>query len=93
STEEIKRQVAQAIDLIVHVELSVDGRRRVMHITDFRYDAKSGELFTEHIFQFEQKKIYEDGTIEGDWIMSKKRPSFFDRFLKRNTGLAENFFD
>jgi len=93
STEEIKRQVAQAIDLIVHVELSVDGRRRVMHITDFRYDVKSGELFTEHIFQFEQKKIHEDGTIEGDWVMSKKRPSFYDRFLKRNAGLAENFFD
>lgn len=93
STEEIKRQVAQAIDLIVHVELSVDGRRRVMHITDFRYDVKTDDLLTEHIFQFEQKKIHEDGTIEGDWIMSKKRPSFFDRFLKRNAGLAENFFD
>lgn len=93
STEEIKRQVAQAIDLIVHVELSVDGRRRVMHMTDFRYDVKTDELFTEHIFRFEQKKIHEDGTIEGDWVMNRKRPSFYDKFVKRNAGLPENFFD
>lgn len=93
STEEIKRQVAQAIDLIVHVELLIDGCRRVMHITDFRYDVKTDELFTEHIFRFEQKKIHEDGTIEGDWVMNRKRPSFYDKFVKRNAGLPEDFFE
>ncbi len=93
STEEIKRQVASAVDLIVHVELFMDGCRRVTHITDFRYESKTEELFMEHIFQFEERKITDDGKIVGDWIMNKKRPSFYDRFGRRSAGLPENFFE
>ena len=92
STEEIKRQVASAVDLIVHVELFMDGRRRVTHITDFLYKQETDELITENIFKYEQQRINDNGTIEGDWFMSKKKPSFYDRFVKKNAGLPENFF-
>ena len=38
STEEIKRQIANAIDLIVYIELFQDGKRRIANITDVYYD-------------------------------------------------------
>src|SRR3989338_1740008 len=38
STEEIKRQIANAIDLIVYMELFQDGKRRITNITYIHYD-------------------------------------------------------
>ncbi len=93
STEEIKKQVAHAIDLIVHVELFPDGVRRITYVTDLEYDHQSTELVMNHIFRFEQEKIKEDGSVMGNWVMGKKTPSFFHKLIKKNAGLPAGFFE
>ncbi len=93
STEEIKKQVAHAIDLIVHVELFPDGVRRITYVTDLEYDPKEMDPYMNHIFRFEQEKIKEDGNIIGNWVMSKKRPSFYPKLVKRNAELPPGFFE
>lgn len=93
STDEIRRQVARAIDLIVHVELYMDGKRRVSYVTDLYFDNQKGKITLHDIFRFEAKNVKENGDIVGEWVMNKTRPSFYHKFLKRRVKLPDGFFD
>src|SRR3989338_6781765 len=72
NVDEIRRQIASAVDLIVHTELFLDGVRRVTHITDVRYDAAQNSVSLENVFYFRQDKIEPDGRVIGDWVQTKK---------------------
>ena len=93
STQEIQKQVAKAIDLIVHIELFMDGRRRITYVTDVSYDDNTGKVLLHDIFQFHQKGVSEQGDIIGEWRMDKRRPSFMKKFEKRRVILPEGFFE
>ncbi len=93
SVEEIRRQLASAIDLIVHTELFLDGTRRITYITDLRYSHEDDKISLDDIFYFKQERIEADGRVIGDWVMNKKRPSFYGKFIKRNVKLIEGFFE
>lgn len=92
SSEQIQKQLAKSIDLIVYVELFMDGIRRIAHITDLRSDNKDGSGSLTDIFTFKQDRIDEQGRVVGDWVMNKQKPSFYDKFVKRNIQLPEGFF-
>lgn len=93
STEQIQKQVARAIDIVVHVELFLDGRRRVTAVTDLVYDEKRQQPILHEVFHFDQKSMTEKGEIIGDWIMDRRRPSFYEKFKKRLVTLPPGFFD
>ena len=93
STEQIQKQVARAIDIIVHVELFLDGYRRVTAVTDLVYDEKYQGLVLHDVLRFEQKGIRENGEIVGEWVMDRRRPSFYNKFKKRMVTLPQGFFD
>ena len=83
-----QQQIAGAIDLIVYSELFLDGVRRITNITDLRFDKDTGKISLEDICTFEQQRIDEKGGVVGDWVMSKKKPSSYAKFVKRNVPLA-----
>ncbi len=91
SGDQIRRQIATSIDLIVYSELFMDGVRRVVHITDLRFDKEADKVSLEDIFKFKQERVEENGKVHGHWIMSKKLPSFADKFSKRNVRLPQEF--
>ena len=93
STEVIVEQIARAIDLIVHIELSQDGVRRLINLTDIRYDKETGKVALDDIFAFEQERLDEKGKIIGRWKMDKKEPSFYPKFAKRYVKLPDGFFE
>ncbi len=93
STEVITKHVVRAIDLIVHIELFPDGIRRITHVSDFTFDEKTQEPRLEHVFQFIQDKMEESGKIIGHWEMSAHKPSFYNKFVKKNTLFPEGFFE
>ncbi|MBI5149294.1 MAG: CpaF family protein [Candidatus Omnitrophica bacterium] len=93
STEEIRKQVARAIDIVVHVELFFDGYRRVTAITDLTYDEEKQKVMLHDVFRFEQKGVKENGEIIGEWVMDRRRPSFYNKFKKRMVTLPQGFFD
>lgn len=93
SGEQIQRQLATSIDLIVYQELFLDGVRRVVNITDLRYDKDAGKISLEDIFTFKQERIDEGGKVIGDWAIIKKKPSCYDKFVKRNVQLPVGFFE
>lgn len=92
SGEQIQKQLATSIDLIVYVELYMDGIRRVANITDLRCDKETGQSSLHDIFTFKQDRVDEKGMVIGDWVMNKQKPSFYDKFVKRNIQLPEGFF-
>jgi len=92
SGEQIQKQLAKSIDLIVYVELFMDGIRRITKITDLRCDKADGSGSLADIFIFKQERIDEQGGVVGDWVMNKQKPSFYDKFVKRNIRLPDGFF-
>ncbi|MDD3375502.1 MAG: CpaF family protein [Candidatus Omnitrophica bacterium] len=93
SVDEIRRQIVSAIDLIVHTELFIDGKRRITHITDLQYGKESDEVLFENIFYYKQEKVTDDGKVLGNWFVKKRKPSFYSKFVKRNIKLTQNFFE
>ncbi|MEW6745843.1 MAG: ATPase, T2SS/T4P/T4SS family [Planctomycetota bacterium] len=91
ATEEVCRQVARAIDLIVHVELYPDGRRRISTVTDTVWDPAARRGVFKHLFQFEGA-ARPDGAIDGHWVRDRSRPSFYEKLAKRFVALPEGFF-
>ncbi len=87
SGEQIQHQLATSIDLIVYKELYLDGVRRVTNITDLRFEKESGKITLEDIFTFKQEKIDANNNVIGDWTMTKKEPSCYHKFVKRNIPL------
>ena len=92
SGQEIQKQLATSIDLIVYVELFMDGVRRIANITDLQCDKKDGTGALADIFTYKQEKIDEKGQVIGDWVMNKQKPSFYSKFVKRNIQFPEGFF-
>ncbi len=92
SGEQIQKQLATSIDLIVYVELFMDGVRRIANITDLKYDKATGASSLKDIFTFKQEKIDDQGQVVGDWGMNKQKPSSFAKFVKRNIQFPEGFF-
>ena len=91
SGEQIQKQLATSIDVIVHVELFMDGVRRITNITDLRCN-EDGSSTLRDIFVFKQNQIDSTGKVVGEWVLNNQRPSFYDKFIKRNIQLPDGFF-
>ncbi|MBI3601902.1 MAG: CpaF family protein [Candidatus Omnitrophica bacterium] len=90
SGEQIQQQIATSIDLIVYVELFLDGVRRITNITDLKFDKDIKHITLEDIFTFKQQRI-ENGQVIGDWVMNPQKPSCYHKFVKRNIELPGFF--
>ncbi len=93
STDEIRKQVARAVDLIVHVELFLDGVRRINYVTEVVYDEETKKISLHDVFRFQQREMTSEGKIVGEWVMNKKSPTFMEKYKKRWISLPEGFFD
>jgi pilus assembly protein CpaF len=93
STAEIQKQIARAVDLIVHVELFMDGRRRVTAVSDIYYDEEKSKIFLRDIFAFKAKGASDTGEVLGEWVMNKQKPSFYHKIEKRRVKLPQGFFN
>ncbi len=93
SLDEIKRQVARAIDIIVHVELFADGKRRVTAVSDITYNEETKETKLHNIFEFQHQGMDKDGNVVGDWVKDRSKPTFYDKFAKKMVKLPDGYFD
>jgi pilus assembly protein CpaF len=90
SGEQIQQQIATSVDLLVYVELFLDGVRRIVNISDLKINKENMEISIEDIFTYKQEKI-ENGKVLGNWVMTTKEPSCYHKFLKRNIPLPGFF--
>jgi pilus assembly protein CpaF len=90
---ELQKIIAKAIDLIVHIELFMDGRRRVTSVAQVYYDEDKGRVIVKDIFCYKQTGVQESGQLVGHWQHDKTKPRFMDKFYKRMVKLPEGFFN
>ncbi len=93
STEELQKQIAKAIDLIVHIELYMDGLRRFSYVTDLEHNPQTNKVTLRNIFTFKETGMDDKGVIQGHWVMNKTRPSFMHKIIKRRVELPAGFFE
>jgi pilus assembly protein CpaF len=89
--DQICRQIATSVDLIVYSELFLDGRRRVVNISDLSFDREIEQVALSDIFAFKQEGVDENGKVRGNWIFNPKLPSFASKYVKRNISLPKEF--
>jgi len=74
----IRNQIANAIDLIVHMDRLTDGTRKIVNITEI--PGQEGDLVTMvDIFRFEQSGVGPNGEIQGALRPTGLRPNFTPR--------------
>ncbi|MDP3143209.1 MAG: CpaF family protein [Candidatus Omnitrophota bacterium] len=91
SLENIRRQIANALDLIVHMEQAPDGSRKITYITEIR-DLRDSNIALEDIVVFEYEGTDSSGKIIGKWVYKKPKPLFLSKFNKLNVKLPEGIF-
>lgn len=93
STDEIRRQVARAVDLIVHVELFMDGRRRVTAVSDVIFEEDDSKVRFYDIFRYQYKGVDDQGRFLGEYEVDRRQPSFIHKFEKKRVSIPEGFFE
>lgn len=93
STEELQKQIAKAIDLIVHIELYMDGLRRFSYVTDLEHNPQTNKVTLRNIFTFKETGMDAKGVIQGHWLMNKAKPTFMHKIIKRRVELPAGFFE
>jgi pilus assembly protein CpaF len=87
----IRKQIAAAVNLIVHLGRLSDGSRKMTHITEL--SGMEGEVVTlTDIFRFEQTGISPDGKIVGQIRPTGMRPLFSPRLEASGFKLGGEIF-
>lgn len=90
----IREYIKNAIDLVVHIERTNDGKRKVTSICEIEKIADD-DILLQEIFAFEQKGLMENGEVDGEFILYKeKMPSVYKKLVSQGIReLDEMFLD
>ncbi len=89
----IRRQLAQAIDIIVMQEQLIDGQRKVTHLTEVRGVSADGDVILRDLFSYEIQGIDENSKrVVGRWRAHGVVPDFFPRFALMGQSLPQEIF-
>jgi len=87
----IRRQIASAINLVIHLGRLTDGRRKVTHISEIV--GMEGDIITmADLFLFKQTGVATDGTVLGTMDPTGLRPMFTPRLEAAGYKLAPEIF-
>jgi pilus assembly protein CpaF len=87
----IRQQVCSALDLIVHLERLVDGSRRVTTITEVQR-MESDVIGLQPLFEFKVEGTTDKRAVVGALRSTGLRPTFLDKFEKRDVKLPAGLF-
>ncbi|MDQ3722565.1 MAG: CpaF/VirB11 family protein, partial [Actinomycetota bacterium] len=87
----IRQQVCSALDLIVQLERLVDGSRRVTAITEVQR-MESEVIGLQSLFEFKVDAVTDKRALVGSLRSTGLRPTFLDKFEKRDIDLPAGLF-
>jgi pilus assembly protein CpaF len=87
----LRRQITAAIQLIIHIERMLDGRRRVVSVVEV--NDMEGEVITlSEIFSFTRQGVDEAGRVIGSLHSTGIVPNFVKRMVERGIDLPMQVF-
>jgi len=87
----ISRQIAAAVNIIIHQQQLPDGSRKITNITAVN-GLKNGQVILEDIFNYDIESISPEGKVKGAWRATGVVPIFYDKFMKAGVNLPEEIF-
>ncbi len=79
----IREYIVGAIDLIVHIERTSDGRRKITSITEL-VGMQEQEIELREIFAFHQKGLTEQQEVDGEYILyNETTPKIYHKIVKK----------
>lgn len=88
----IRRQIAAAQPVIVHLSRLADGQRKLLSLREVT-GMRDGELACQEIFRFQQTAIDPDGAVRGYSCATGLRPRFAGRLAACGIDLPDSLFD
>ncbi|MFH0877098.1 MAG: CpaF family protein, partial [Candidatus Omnitrophota bacterium] len=89
----IRRQISNAIDLIVMQEQFIDGKRKITHLTEVD-GMENDEVILKDLFSYEIQGVSEaDKSVIGRWKTGGVVPGFFPRFRLHGIDLPQEIFN
>jgi pilus assembly protein CpaF len=87
----IRRQIASAVHLLVHVARLVGGSRKVLRVSEV-VGIEGDEIRTRDVFVFTQTGLGADGIAEGTFSATGERPGCLARLAASGAGLPDELF-
>ena len=90
--ESVRRYIASALDVIIHIARLMDGTRKVVSLQEI--SGMEGDIITtQEIFAFEQKGVDSKGMVKGRFVPRGVRPKFYEKFEATGNAISANLFD
>ena len=74
----LRYQIASAIQLIIQIQRMRDGKRRITQIEEI-VGCDQGIITTQTLFSYRVKGMQADGTLAGEFVAHKVRPTLLER--------------
>jgi pilus assembly protein CpaF len=88
----ILKQIASAIDIVVHVERVRGGARKIVSINEIT-GLDSGEIQFQELFQFQQSGVDAEGNAVGAHTATGKHSIHLDHFAERGESVPLSIFE
>ncbi len=92
SVQSIRKQIAAAIHVYVHIARFNDGTRRITQVAESA-GLEDGEVALRDIFVFEKLGVTADGRVEGDFRATGRTPRFWERLRRSQLTLSDDLFE
>lgn len=87
----IREQVASSIELIIHLERSKDGKRRVVQVTEVQ-GMESETIVMQDLFMFVQTGVI-NGVVQGSLKSTGLRPKFMHKMIANGVEISSDVFE
>ncbi len=87
----MREYINNAIDIIVHITRTRDGRRKITNISEVTA-VKDGEIVINTIFDFKADGINDDGVVQGEFKLYPGRPNCLDKIEAAGITDLSNIF-
>lgn len=88
----VRKNIANAIDIIVQMVQFDDGTRKITSVTEVRDILSKEEIELVDLFIFDHKGYDEKGKVLGSFKACGKIPTFYDKFKLRQINLDSGIF-
>ena len=87
----VRGYIENAIDIVIQIDRLSDGRRKITSISEVD-GLKEGNIITKEIFAYLQSDTLDDGTVVGDFVKQKSRPTIYDKIKRRGIPDLDDMF-
>lgn len=87
----ISEYINEAIDLVVHISKTKDGRKKIDDISEVILE--SGKLQLQNIFEFKTNGFSDNGNVKGEFILQEYIPNVLDKIKKSGIDSLDDIFE